>query len=1050
MARNLLWVGSLALAPLVLAAGTLAGGARPAPAAAGGTPAVDYNRDIRPILSENCFACHGPDAKERKGDLRLDTREGLFQRDGKVTPVLPGHPEQSEVMRRVLTDDADDVMPPRKTGKTLTARQKELLRRWVEQGAPWEGHWSFVAPKRAEPPAVKDAVWVRNPIDAFILARLEQEGLRPSPEANKETLIRRVTLDLTGLPPTPAEVDAFLLDNRPDAYERLVDRLLASPRYGERMALQWLDAARYADTHGYHIDSARDMTAWRKWVIDAYNANMPFDQFTVEQLAGDLLPGATTDQRIASGFNRNHMINFEGGAVPEEYHAAYLVDRVNTTGTVWLGLTVGCAQCHDHKYDPLTQKEYYQLYAFFNNVPEKGLDGKEGNAEPVLRLATPEQQQKLDEFAAQIADAERQLNDPSPAVDAAQAEWEQALAAGRKVEWAPLELAEATSAGGAVLAEQPDRSILASGTNPGKDTYTIRGRIGLTEVSALRLEALPHDSLSARGPGRSENGNVVLTDVKVTVCGGENPVARPVKVRAASADYSQKDFPVALAIDDKPQTGWAIYPEVGKAHEAVFEFEEPVKLGGGDVLEVTLAFQSPFGQHQFGCFRLSATDARHAAIPADLPPKVRAVLAVDAERRDEGRKAELRKYYRENVSAEMKQVALRLATLRKGRQLFERQIPTTMVMAEMAKPRDTFLLMRGEYHARGEQVTAGVPAFLPALSQETEANRLGLATWLVDPSNPLTTRVAVNRYWQTFFGTGIVKTAEDFGLQGELPSHPDLLDWLAVQFAGPALSERSESKRWDVKAMVKLLVTSSAYRQSSAVTPGLLEKDPENRLLARGPRHRLPAEFIRDQALAVSGLLRERIGGPSVSPYQPPGLWEELMYRSDGDNFSAQKYTQSKGDDLYRRTMYTFWKRTSPPPALATFDAPDREICTVRRAVTNTPLQALVLMNDPTYVEAARKLAERMMREGGDTPDGRIAFAFRLATAREPNVGERSVLREIFEAQLAEYRADKAAALKLLGVGESPRDESLDPAELAAWATVASTILNLDETITKG
>jgi hypothetical protein len=796
----------------------------PAQAAKPDAP-VNYNRQIRPILSNNCYKCHGPDPEERQAGLRLDIRaEALKRTELGHKAIVPGKPAASALVRRINSTKPDFIMPPPDSNRKLSPAEKELLARWIEQGAEYQELWSFVPPKRPPLPLVKGISWPHNAIDYFILARLEAEGLSPSPEADKTTLIRRLTLDLTGLPPTLAEVDAFVADTSPDAYDRVVDRLLASPHFGERIAVDWLDAARFADTHGYHIDSGRDMTPWRQWVINAFNRNMPFDQFTIEQLAGDLLPNATVDQRIASGFNRNHMINFEGGAIPEEYLAAYIVDRVNTTSTVWLGLTVGCAQCHDHKFDPITQKEYYQLFAIFHNVPEKGLDGKSGNAAPVLKLPTPEQRGKLTELAAAIKQTEEQLHG---------------------------------------LAAKPTES-------PGND---------------------------------------------------------------------------------------------------------------------------------------------HA-----------------------------------DLAAEEKKLRDDLAKLRKARTALEKQIPTTMVMQELPKPRETFMLIRGQYDKKGEKVTAGVPASLPPLPPGAPANRLGLARWLVDRRQPLTARVIVNRYWQMFFGTGIVKTAEDFGSQGELPSHPQLLDWLAVEFMEPSGGGRSA---WDTKGLLRLIVTSATYRQSSVATPALLAKDPENRLLARGPRLRLQAEFIRDQALAISGLLNEEIGGHSVSPYQPPGLWEELMSREDGKNFTAQTYVQSHGKDLYRRTMYTFWKRTSPPPTLITFDAPDREICTVRRARTNTPLQALVLMNDPTYMESSRKLAERLMTEAAGT-EQRITLAFRLAMARRPKPAEIAVLTKIFDKELSVCHKDEKAALKLLRVGESKRDDKLDIAELAAWTTVASMILNLDETVTKG
>jgi hypothetical protein len=810
-------LGLRRIGPLIalLVAASVAGIAIAGPPSGG---KIDFDREIRPILSENCFACHGPDDKARKAKLRLDTRSGAFaELRGGGRALVAGKPAESELLRRVTAAEVEERMPPLKSGKKLTAGQIDRLRLWIEQGANWSEHWAFVTPVRPALPKLERADGARNGIDYFIRSKLQAVGLKVAPEADRATLIRRLSLDLTGLPATPAEVDAFLADMSPNAYEKVVDRLLASPHFGERMAIDWLDAARFADTHGYHIDAGRDMAKWREWVINAFNANKPFDQFTVEQLAGDLLPNATLEQKIASGFNRNHMINFEGGAIPEEYHTAYLVDRVNTTATVWLGLTVGCAQCHDHKFDPITQKEFYQLFAFFHNVPENGLDGSKGNAAPLLKVPSPGQKQLLDHLSAAIK---------------------------------------------------------------------------------------------------------------------------------------------------------------------------------------------------------------------DLEPRVKAFKTNDPE---------------------AKPLADRLAKLRQELGALDKQIPSTMVMEEMPKPRDTFVLVRGQYDKKGQKVAPSVPACLPPLSASAPANRLGLARWLVDPAHPLTARVIVNRYWQMFFGTGLVKTAEDFGSQGERPSHPELLDWLAVEFMSPsAAPEGSGSKtRWDVKGIVKLIVTSATYRQASTVTRELHERDPENRLLARGPRHRLQAEFIRDQALAVSGLLNREIGGKSVSPYQPAGLWEELMSRADGKNWTAQSYTQDHGKDLYRRTMYTFWKRTCPPPTLATFDAPDRETCTVRRARTNTPLQALVLLNDPTYVEASRKLAERLMTEAKSIED-RITLAFRLATGRKPTDREIAVLRKMFEGQMAEYRREPNKALKLLAIGEMNRNEKLDAVELASWTIVASTILNLDETLTKG
>lgn len=996
---------------------------------------IDFDRQIRPILSDTCFKCHGPDAAERQAELRLDLRDAALQvaESGKPA-IVPGHPESSTLVKRVFSSNKSFVMPPPESNRTLTAEQRTLLRDWIAEGAKYQTHWSFTAPVRHPVPAVQSTAWPRNPIDHFILAKLEAEKLEPSPQADRTTLIRRLTLDLTGLPPTPREVDTFLADRRPDAYERLVDRLLNSSRYGERMALDWLDASRYADTHGYHIDSGRDMNHWRDWVIEAFNQNLRFDRFTVEQLAGDLLPNPTLSQQVASGFNRNHMINFEGGAIPEEYQTAYVIDRVNTTGTVWLGLTIGCAQCHDHKFDPLSQKEYYQLYAFFNNLPENGLDGRKGNAEPKIPVPSLEQQATLLKQTQEIDDLQRQIRGPMPTVDAQQAQWEQKLNEELGADWVVLNPDALSSRAGSTLERLEDQSIVARGINPNHDVYTIYASAPKQTIRAVKLEALPDETLEGKGPGRSVNGNVVLTEVRFDSGG-------PLKIKSVHADYSQTGFPAAHAIDGKPETGWAVYPEVGKPHTLILELEKPLTaVSEVTRLTTTLGFESAWERHQLGKFRLSVTASERPLERFKLPEKLARILVLSPAQRSETETAELREYYRTQVSAECAPLVQRIAALKTAKAELEASIPTTMVMREMSTPRPTFVLDRGQYDKHGEKVEAGTPASLPPLTGGAPATRLDLARWLVDPANPLTARVTVNRLWQTIFGTGLVETADDFGSQGALPSHPELLDWLAVEFR----------EGWNVKAMIRLFVTSATYRQSSNCSSDQLAHDPSNRMLARGVRHRLQAEFIRDQALAVSGLLDHRIGGKSVSPYQPAGLWEELASRLDGKNWTAQTYEQSHGRDLYRRTMYTFWKRTSPPPTLVTFDAPDRETCTVKRARTNTPLQALVLLNDPTYVEASRKLAERMLLEGGSTAEERIAFAFRLVTARRPTATETQVLTELFDAQHAAFRDDVRAARKLLEVGESPRNRELDIPELAAWSMVASAILNLDETVTKG
>jgi len=998
---------------------------------------IDYSRDIKPILSNNCYACHGPDEGKRQAGLRLDLREHVIKElESGTRAVVAGNPDQSELLARIGAEDQDLRMPPAESGKKLSARDKELLRRWIAEGASWGQHWSFVRPQRPQTPAVDMESWPRNSIDYFVLTQLERSRLKPSPEADRPTLLRRLSLDLTGLPPTPAQFDAFVDDTAPGAYERAVDELLSSPHYGERMALDWLDAARFADTNGYHIDNGRDMTHWREWVIDAFNRNLPFDRFTVEQLAGDLLPDATLEQRIASGFNRNHMINFEGGAIPEEYLVAYLVDRVNTTSTVWLGLTVGCAQCHDHKYDPITQKEFYQLYAYFHNVAETGLDGRAGNANPILKLATPEQQRRLDELSAQIKPLAAHVTDPDPKLDAAQAEWERIATGEESVRWTVLKPADLRSKSGAALSVGDDHSI-----RPGRaaDLLTIAALSDLKDITALRLEVLLDDTVAGSSEAPAAAGPVQIQSLHITA----GPLVDPAEiksrgVRAASATDNPKHGEIAGAIDSDVKTAWKIVPAADKPRAAVFELDRPLQGSGVALLNVALELNTAEAMESSVSIRFSATASQYPHAGNNLPADVAKILATKARSRKPDQQARLREYFRGLLDPEVQQLAEQLKKLKTQYDELDKQIPSTMVMHELPQPRETFMLLRGQYDKLGQKVSAGVPAIFPPPPKETPANRLGLAQWLVDPANPLTARVIVNRYWQMYFGTGLVKTVEDFGSQGDWPTHPELLDWLAVEFI---------ESGWDVKAMQRLIVTSATYRQSAAVTPQQWARDPENRLLARFPRVRLQAEFIRDQALAVSGLLSAKIGGPSVSPYQPAGLWDDLAY---GQTFSAQKYQQSTGPDLYRRSMYTFWKRTVPPPTMLTFDAPDRETCTVRRARTNTPLQALVLLNDPTYIEASRKLAERIMTESGSSPDERIGFGFRAVLGRVPTAAETGVARKLYETQRAKFVQDAEATKKLLSVGESPRNEQLDAAELAAWTAVASALLNLDETVTKG
>jgi len=813
--------------------------------------AVDFNRDILPILSDNCFTCHGPDEPARKAKLRLDTKEGTFRERNGVVITVPGKSGVSELYRRIVSTEETEVMPPPKSKKKLTPVQIDLIKRWIDEGAHWSRHWALEPPQRPPLPKVKNRGWAKNAIDSFVLARLEKEGLTPSPEASREILIRRLTLDLTGLPPTPDEIDAFLADNSADAYEKLVDRLLTSSRYGERMAWDWLDAARYADSNGYQGDQDRTMWPWRDWVVRAFNSNMPYDQFTIWQLAGDLLPKPTLEQKLATAFNRNHMINGEGGRIPEENRIEYLFDQTETMATIWLGVSITCARCHDHKYDPFTMRDYYGLLAYFNQTPVTGAGGS-GQTAPVLDFATLEQKQavakivkKYDEFAKGVIATETKLRDA-----------------------------------------------------------------GMVKKDGVLVSTLPQviESSLRKGPN----------------------------------DRTEANF-----------------------HELIKFFQDKEK---------------------------------------DYVGRLQSLLK-----------------------------------LKKERDAVNKSVVRVMIMEDMAKPRDTFILARGTYDKPGAKADIGVPSILLPLPENAPKNRLALAQWLVDPRQPLTARVTVNRLWQMLFGIGIVKTTEEFGVQGEPPSHPELLDWLATEFLSPSVGDGSATG-WDVKRLIKLIVTSATYKQSSKVTPQLLERDPDNRLLARGARFRMPSWMLRDQALAASGLLVHKQGGPSVRPYQPPGIWEEAT-------FGNKAYKQDHGEALYRRSLYVFWRRIVGPTMF--FDTASRQTCTVKAVRTNTPLHALTTLNDVTYVEAARMLAQRVLEKDGLADEKRIAAAFRLVTARQPSAEEASILLRSLARFRTLFAGDKKAAEKLLQTGESPRNPRLDAVDHAAMTSVCSLILNLDETLTR-
>ncbi len=1071
---------------------------------------VDFAREVRPLLSENCFTCHGPDEQARQRGLRLDVQEGPFADRGQFggPVIVAGNAADSLLIHRITASDLSVRMPYRRGSASsvmpggdddaLTDAEVETLRLWIDQGAEWQSHWAFIPPERPALPPVADREWARNPIDNFVRARLEQEDKTPSPEADISTLIRRVTLDLTGLPPTTAEIAAVLSDDSPDAYERHVDRLLASSGYGERMAVEWLDGGRYADSSGYQTDAERSMWRWRDWVIGAYNDNMPFDQFTIEQIAGDLLPDATLDQRIATGFNRNHSQNGEGGIVPEEFLVENVVDRVSTTSTVWLGLTLGCARCHDHKFDPISQKEFYEVFAYFNNVPERGKAFKYGNSPPVVTAPTEDQYAELAEIDAKLDEAREAFSSLEAEDAAAQTRWEDSLPAAGRVDWVlrdqllvhypldgdiagvytgePVTVSPPVTAGLRVNATPPENAAATENatfsvnvTLEDGQPHFVPGRVGEAvsfdgqrfinagdianftyddpfTLAAWIYSTAPDGVIMSRalaGDQGERGWGLYLVDGKVRVNLSQRWADDGVRVETEDllplnewqhvlVTYDGKRIPAGFRVYVNGQSQ-ALTPLLDGINNPM-RTREPLRIGAsGSAPEDSGATDSrPRFQGVIDDVRIytAVLTPGQAAVVATTE-SLSEIASIAPSSRTAGQSEKLRLAFLDQYAPPPVQEAWRQVNdLERQRAELWDSFPTVMVMEEMEPRRDTFRLIRGAYDVPGEKVSPGVPAVLPPVSEDQENNRLTFARWLVGPEHPLTARVTVNRFWQMYFGTGLVKTAENFGTQGEYPSHPELLDWLATTFIDSG---------WDVKAMQRAIVTSATYRQSSTLTPVLLEQDPENRLLARGPRLRLPAQMIRDQALSLAGLLVDKVGGPSVKPYQPEGLWAQ----------ASQYYQQSEGDDLYRRSLYTYWKRTLGPPAMLAFDSATRETCIVRLSRTNTPLQALNLMNDVTYVEAARRLAERMVTEGGTTPEARVAFAYRLATAHRPRPDTQAVLVDGFHHHLDRYQADRSAALQLVSMGEHPRDETLDIVELASYTMVATLILNLDRTITK-
>lgn len=1168
---------------------------------------VNFNREVRAILSKNCFACHGPDDEHRQAGLRLDLREAAVKPvESGAVAIVPEKVGDSELVERITTTDATARMPPKSTGRELTETEISVLKRWIAEGAAYTEHWSFVKPVRPALPPVKNGGWPKTAVDDFVLSRLEQQGLSPSGEADRYSLIRRLSLDLRGLPPSPKEVAAFVNDPDQNAYENLVDRFLTDPAFGERWARMWLDLARYADSKGLGSDPLRTIWRYRDWVIDAFNSNMPFDQFTLEQIAGDLLPGATLEQKIATAFHRNTMTNTEGGTDDEEFRVAAVKDRVDTTTQVWMGLTLGCAKCHNHKYDPLTQAEYYQFYAIFNQTA----DNDQPDESPVLPAPTAEINKKLKDIDARIAELKQQLDKPTPQLAAEQEQWEIPL---RTVpEWKPLETAEIKSESGTTFNKLDDGSILATGAAPPNDTYTVMARTSLKGLTAFRLEALPDPSLPTGGTGRAADGNFVLSRFRVTIEDGQKPetpvVGRFVRVELpgaekilslaevqafegsenvarggkatqsstdyggeaaravdgntnglyyaanstthtkqeanpwwevdlgadkplekivvwnrtdagvgnrlvnfkvlvldkdhqpvwqqdvavspspnheqatssrstislprAAADFSQVNFPIAnaLAQKDIAKSGWAVGPEQKQPHTAYFLAGAPT--GEFAVSQLTFRLEQRFNQPQYllGRFRLSVTTSldvqRRVVVPADLL----AIVDAPAETRSDEQRTKLAAYYR-SIAPALQPVRESIAQLEKSRPT----IPTVPVMLELAadKKRTTNLMIKGNFLTKGATVEPAVPVRFHPLPKDAAPNRLGVARWLADRENPLTARVMANRFWSQLFGTGLVETEEDFGTQGDLPSHPELLDWLAVEFMEPTTSpplskggregsgqaaidatntgnatppapplRRGGNDAWDMKRLLKLLVLSATYRQSSHVSADALAKDPSNRLLSRGPRYRLEAEMVRDQALELGGLLSHKSHGPSVYPPQPPGLWQAA--------FNGERtWTTSTGEDRYRRGLYTLWRRTVPYPSMATFDAPSRELCTVRRIRTNTPLQAFVTLNDPVYVEAAQALARRIVREGGATPAERVRFALKLCLVRPSHSEQVDQLVALYEQELADYGADRKGAEQLATDPLGPLPAGMDAAELAAWTVVSNVLLNLDGVLTK-
>jgi len=1029
--------------------------AKPAP--------IEFNRDIRPILSDKCFACHGLDAKHRQADLRLDTLEGATAEHDGHRAIVPKNLAKSELWQRITTADADKRMPPADSNKTLSDAERELIKRWIEQGGNYQKHWAFEAPRKPEVPKADATLKSTNPIDAFLAERLTREGLKMNPEAPRETLVRRAAFALTGLPPTPTEVDDYVNDKAPDAYERMIDRYLSSPRYGEEMARYWLDLARYADTHGLHLDNERQMWAYRDWVVNAFNRNQPFDQFTIEQLAGDQLPNATKEQQTATGFNRCNVTTSEGGSITEELLYRYAVDRTSTTMEVWLGLTGGCAVCHDHKFDPISHREFYSMYAFFNSAADPGADGNLLLTKPVLKLATAEQekqlaalqakvaaaQKKIDEATAQLKYVDPATKEPKPPIEVKETIW----------------LDDDFPAGAKPLA-QPT-SVPAQWITKVKEGDVVSGKRALRRTDKAFAQdyytggAVPFDV-----PPGGEFFFSVLLDPK------EPPEAIMLQLHNSGwnqrAVWGNVDVIPFGAKGTKQRVHMGPLPTAGEWARLVVSAEKLGLKPGDDITGFALTlYGGTVTWDRVGmsgrtdtaadptrsllAWRKAATGKDTQGVPADLNRILKAGLAKKLNPAEEKQVSE---YYFQNVCTDtkeaLKQPAADLIAAKAAFDALDKSIPSTFIYNDLPTPRESFVMIRGQYNQPAEKVEPAVLAVLPPLKKadpKARASRLDLAKWLVAPENPLTARVTVNRFWQQFFGVGLVKSSADFGSQGEPPSHPELLDWLALRFMHGVdqPDKKLQVGQWDVKGLVRLIVTSAAFKQSARVTPQLVERDPENRLLARGPRFRLDAEQLRDNALFVSGLMDHTMGGKGVNPYQPPNVWEPVGFV--GSN--TRNYKQDTGSALYRRSLYTFLKRTAPPPFMINFDGPNREQFCSRRERSNTPLQALQLMNDVQHIEAARALAERVIKDGGKSAEDRIKFAFRVVLARQPQAEELKIVLDELAVHQAKFAKDEAAAKLAIAHGESKPDAKLAPVELASYTIVANMLLNLDETVNR-